>query len=150
MASALAKVDIVHINVDFPYPAQVDFTQVHHASDHEPVQLSFRPQGAAVVGGNLHYSGLRVTLLDEAQQPLADTFTDALGEFRFWHLTPGRVTLHITVPDYVALSLQDMTLSLKSGYNAIPTLPVQHGTTGLGSAVAWVGGQFAQAVTDKR
>jgi hypothetical protein len=145
MAPALAEVDILHINVDFPYPTQVDFTQVHHASDHEPIRLRIRPGGAAVAGGTLGYPDLRVTLLDQTQRPLGVAMTDALGEFRFWGLQPGEATLRIAAPDSVTLSSPDMTLSLQPGYNVLYAPVSGHQSAALGSAAAWIGHGLAEA-----
>jgi hypothetical protein len=150
MGPALASVDILHINTDFPYPVQTDFTQVHHASDHEPLQLRIRPGGAAMAGGNLRYAGLRVTLLDLRQQPLGVAFTDARGDFRFWTLRPGIVTLRVEPLDFVALSPQEMTFTLQPGYNAISTPATTHQAMVLGGAAAWISGNLVKQMSDGR
>jgi hypothetical protein len=143
-------VDILHLNADFAYPLTVDFNQVHHASDHEPVQVRFRPGGAAMVGGNLLYPGLPIALLDEAQRPLGTTLTDALGDFRFWNLRPGTVTLHVDAPQSLALPPQDMTLSLQPGYNSVGAPVSEHRAAAVGGAAAWIGGELARTLTARR
>lgn len=144
LLSALANVDVVHINVDFPYPTQVDFTNVHHASDHDPIQIRLRPAGAAILGGNLRYPGIRVDLVDSSNQALGTTFTDALGEFRFWSLAPESVSLRFTAAKSVYLPASEMTLSLHSGYNPIETPPVGHQAANVGHAAVYIGLALAQ------
>lgn len=143
MLPALASVDPIHINANFPYPAKVDFTAVHHASDHDPVQVRIRPAGAAVLGGNLRYPGIHIELLDTAQQPIAETLTDRMGDFRFWGLTPGAVTLRISTPNSVYLSSLNMALSLQTGYNTL-NLPVAHQAVEVGIAAALLAPVMAQ------
>lgn len=140
----LASMDIIHTNVDFPYPAHVDFTSARHSSDHEFLQIRLRPGGAAMLGGNLRHPGLQVTLMDPARQPLSATLTDALGDFRMWNLRPGSATLKITAVDFVALPDQEMTLTLEPGYNQIKTPTMQHQSAALGAATAWVSDTLAR------
>jgi uncharacterized protein len=143
MMAALAAVDIVHVNVNFPYPDHVDFTNAHHASDHEPVLIRLRPGGAAMVGGNVRYPGVQLTLLDRSGSVLGTALSDALGDFRLWDLRPGPVTAQLRAPDFLALPVQDMTLSLEPGYNSLQLPTVEHQTAALGSAAARLGGNFA-------
>jgi hypothetical protein len=143
MMAALAAVDIVHVNVNFPYPDHVDFTNAHHASDHEPVLIRLRPGGAAMVGGNVRYPGVQLTLLDRSGSVLGTALSDALGDFRLWDLRPGPVTVQLRAPDFLALPVQDMTLSLEPGYNSLQLPTVEHQTAALGSAAARLGGNFA-------
>jgi endonuclease/exonuclease/phosphatase family metal-dependent hydrolase len=145
MVPALAAVDIVHMNVNFPYREHVDFTDAHHASDHEPVLIRLRPAGAAMVGGNVRYPGVQLTLLDSAGAVLGTTLSDALGDFRFWNLQPGPVAVQLRTPDFLALPVQDMTLSLEPGYNDLKLPAVEHQTAALGGAAALLGGNFGQA-----
>jgi uncharacterized protein len=140
---ALAEVDILHVNVDFPYPAQVDLTNPHHASDHEPLLLRLRPAGAAMIGGNVRYPGRQVTLLDGAGQPVGVTLTDALGDFRFWNLQPGPARLRIDTPDYLSLPVQDMTLLLQPGYNGVNPSVGEHQNVAIGAAAVLLGNRLA-------
>jgi hypothetical protein len=132
----LAQVEIIHINADFAQPAQVDRTSAFRISDHDPVQIRLRPGGAAMVGGNVSFPGVELILMDSAGQVVAKTASDALGDFRLWNLLPGQAFLRVHAPDYVSYPLQEMTLSLQTGYNtvAIPT-PV-HPSAELGVALA--------------
>jgi hypothetical protein len=145
MLPALASVDPIHINANFPYPAQVDFTNAHHSSDHDPVQLRIRPTGAAMLGGNLRYPGVTVELFDSAHQRIATTATDALGEFRFGALDPAAVTLQFGAPDSVYLSSTNMTLWLQPGYNRL-NLPVAHQAAEVGLAAALLGPALAHSI----
>jgi hypothetical protein len=144
MARGLASVDILHTNVDYPYPAFVDFTNTHHASDHDMVQLRIRPAGAALLGGNLRYPGLRVELVAEDGQPLGVALTDDHGDFRLWNLRPGVVTLRVVAPDFVSLSVPEMTLTLETGYNEAPTPVVGHQSAALAGAIARLGPELAR------
>lgn len=148
MARGLAGVDILHTNVDYPYPSFVDFTDPRHASDHDLVQLRIRPAGATLLGGNLRYPGLRVELLGADQQPLGVTLTDERGDFRFWNLRPGVVTLRIVAPDFVSLSAPEMTLTLEAGYNVVPPLAVEHQSAALVGAIARLGPDIARLVQE--
>lgn len=148
MARGLASVDILHANVDYPYPPFVDFTNTHHASDHDMVQLRIRPAGAALLGGNLRYPGLRVELMGADRQPLGVTLTDDRGDFRFWNLRPGVVTMRALAPEFVSLSVREMTLTLETGYNVVPPLVVEHQSAALAGAMARLGPEIARLVRE--
>lgn len=132
----LAEVDPVHINANFPYPVHVDFSQAHHASDHDPVQIRLRPTGAAMLGGNLTYGGIKVQLHDATGQLLAETVTDALGDFRFWNLALGPVKLTLQSPTFLTLAETESTLMLLPGYNELAPLSIQHQSSEVGIAAA--------------
>lgn len=134
----LASVDIIHTNVDFPYPTYIDFTTARHSSDHEFLQIRLRPMGAAILGGSLRHPGLQVTLVDSEGQLLSATLTDALGEFRLWNLRPETVRLKITPVNFLALADQEMTVTLNPGYNYFEMPTVQHQGAMLGGAAAWL------------
>ena len=134
----LASVDIIHTNVDFPYPTHVDFTTARHSSDHDFLQIRLRPTGAAILGGSLRHPGLQVTLVDSTEQVLSATLTDALGEFRLWNLRPETVRLKVTPVNFLALADQEMTLTLNPGYNHFEMPTVQHQGAMLGGAAAWL------------
>jgi uncharacterized protein len=144
MARALAEVDILHANVDYPYPPFVDFTNTHHASDHDLIQLRIRPAGAALLGGNLRHPSLQVELVDEAGQPLGVTLTDERGDFRFWNLRPGVVTLRVVAPQFVSLSVPEMTLTVETGYNEAPTTVVKHQSAALAGAIIRLGPEITR------
>lgn len=135
LADILISVDLIHFNVNYPYLTQANLQDTRHSSDHEPIQLRFRPAGGAMLGGNLRYPGLSITLRDASGQAWSTT-TDALGDFRFWNLQPGPISLHYTTPNFVALAHTDMALSLQPGYNQVATPAVQHQTVALGIAAA--------------
>src|SRR5690606_5416535 len=104
---------------------------------HEPMQLRFRPAGGAMLGGNVRYPGVQITLQAASGQTWSTT-SDALGDFRFWNLQPGAHSLRYVAPNYVTFTHTDMALSLQPGYNQIQiaTPAVQHQTVALGIAAA--------------
>src|SRR5689334_22935447 len=101
MTPTLASVDPVHIDADFPAPATADPTITQRASDHDPVQIRIRPTGVGILGGNGRYPGIGVQVLDQTQKRVAETRTDALGDFRVWNLTPGGYTVQLAAPEYL-------------------------------------------------
>lgn len=135
LADILISVDLIHFNVNYPYRTQANLQDTRHTSDHEPIQLRFRPAGGAMLGGNVRHPGLSITLREASGQTWTTT-SDALGDFRFWNLQPGLVSVHFTAPNFVALAQADMALSLQPGYNQVMTPAVQHQTVTLGIAAA--------------
>ena len=119
--------DRLRINADFAYPATINPT-VHHSSDHDPVLVRIRPDGAAWLDGDLHYPGIGVELLDGADAPLATAVTDANGEFRVWNLTPGPVRVKLTAGYGVELAADDFVLELDAGRNVLPPQEIVHAT----------------------
>ena len=101
--------DIVHINADFPI-AQPGGTEgvpglspVYGSSDHDPLVLTLRPGGGAWIAGNAQIPNTPVELADSAGTVIAQTESDALGEFRFFDLRPGVYRLHFALPEPVTL-----------------------------------------------
>jgi hypothetical protein len=146
MLPALASVDPIHIDANFPALATVNTTNVQRASDHDPVQIRLRPAGAGMVGGNLHYADTVVQMLDGAQQVVAEARTDALGDFRLWNLTPGLYKLRIVTPAYLLSAQPEMDLAVKTGYNSLRELNVRHRTVDIASATALLAVNMAIAV----
>jgi hypothetical protein len=144
----LAQVDPVHIDSNFPYPVHVDFSNVHHASDHDPVQLRFRPAGAAMLGGNLAYPGVHIQAVDAAQQLVGEATTDARGDFRIWNLAPGPITLALQAAPYLALSTQNVTVVLQPGYNTLSGVTATHQAVDLGTATAAVAPALVRALVE--
>lgn len=99
MLPHFAGIAPLHISADFPTPLEPDPDSLYHVSDHDPVQLVIRPQGAGWVAGNLGEPGLTVTLspadatADSAG--VQQTTTDALGNFRLWGVVPGTYTVRV-------------------------------------------------------
>ncbi len=144
MESVLASVQPIHINADFPSPALIDAANVERASDHDPVQIRLRPTGVGIVGGNLRYADTTVQLVAGAQQVLAETHTDALGDFRFWDVTPGAYALRLLPPIYqLPAQTSGLDLVVKSGYNSIGDQAMRHRTVDIIAATALLGAQLA-------
>jgi predicted extracellular nuclease len=99
MQTVFAGIDPLHIAADFPFYAEMDPTTIYHASDHDPVVLTLRPEGAGWVGGDVLMAGVGVELVDESGAVVAQTFSDALGEFRLWGIVPGRYKLGYLPPE---------------------------------------------------
>ncbi len=93
LTADVAAVEPVRVNADYAYPAAVDPTSIHHASDHDPVAITLRPDTAGWVGGNLADADVGVALLDQDDLIVAETTTDAQGDFRLWRVDPGAYTL---------------------------------------------------------
>jgi hypothetical protein len=143
LAPLLASIDVIRFNVNFPMRAHLDFTQVHQASDHDPVQVRIQPGGAATLGGNLRYPGIHIALVDGAGQVVAETSTDDLGDFRLWNLTPGHFTARLVAPDFLTLGIAEMTLSLHPGYNHWLGPTATHQAAEIGMAAALHSAQLA-------
>jgi hypothetical protein len=140
----LARIDVIHINADFAQAAQVEHSNASRTSDHDPVQILLRPGGAAIVGGNVSLPGVALTLLDGSGNRIAETVSDALGNFRLWGLEPGQAFLRLQAPDYVSYPLQDMTLSIQAGYNSVENLTPVHQSAEAGVALALLSPYLAE------
>ncbi len=132
----LARVDPVHINADYPGADNEQVALRQRSSDHEPILLQIRPTGVGTLGGNLGFPDLKVTLLLAAATAdgqvtaldtiVAETVTDALGDFRFWALDPGRYNLRIDAPAHFSQSAQTGILSIIPGYQMLTAQPPLH------------------------
>ena len=101
--------DIAHINADFPIaqPGSAEgipgLSPEFGSSDHDPLVLTVRPGGGAWIAGNAQIPNTRVELADSGGTVIAQTQSDALGEFRFFDLRPGAYSLHFTLPAHFTL-----------------------------------------------
>ncbi len=98
MQTAFAGIDPLRISADFPVYAEMDPTTVYRASDHDPLVLTLRPEGAGWVGGDLLMAGVGVELVGEDGSAVAQAVSDALGQFRLFGIVPGRYGLRYTPP----------------------------------------------------
>lgn len=156
----LARIDPIHVNADYPAGDNAQVALLQQSSDHDPVLLQIRPAGVGILGGNLGFPGIKLTLLqrsmaeatqeqkeseghgntetalnreatliatDEANLSdapiIAETVTDALGDFRFWAITPGEHYLHIDAPAHFSQSAQAGILSIEPGYQTLVVQP---------------------------
>lgn len=115
MQTAFAGIDPLHINADFPFYAEMDPATVYHASDHDPVVLTLRPAGAGWIGGDVQMAGVGVELVDEEGALVAQTVSDALGEFRLWGIVPGRYTLGYLPPEGTTVEQSDALFDVPPG-----------------------------------
>ncbi|MEZ4711695.1 MAG: endonuclease/exonuclease/phosphatase family protein [Caldilineaceae bacterium] len=150
MLPHVAQVDPVHINADYPYPQQTDANSVHHSSDHDPVVLRLRPGGASWVSGEVRFAGVGVQLWDVAGALLAETTSDAAGQYRLWNLPVGRYTIRLTLPAHLQLagngadSLLEQSVELVPGLNTIYAPRLQHNAVQIGQTAAHLTGSLGQ------
>jgi endonuclease/exonuclease/phosphatase family metal-dependent hydrolase len=136
LESLLARVDPVHINADYPGADNDQVALRQRSSDHEPILIQIRPAGVGTLGGNLGFPDLKVTLLLSASTAdgqstaldtiVAETVTDALGDFRFWALAPGRYDLRIDAPAHFSQNAQTGILSIIPGYQMLTAQLLLH------------------------
>jgi hypothetical protein len=145
MRPEFAGIDLIHINADFPVPVAVDATSVVHSSDHDPIQLTVRPQGAGWIGGNVNMPGVLVTLRNENGSGVGVTMTDALGDFRFWGLAPGRYRVDFKPPPGLTIHEIDELLQIRPGAGLYLQPPVQTQQTTLGIGALLLGAGLGTA-----
>jgi hypothetical protein len=121
----LALVQILHIHAD----AATGASPLAH-SDHDPVVLRVRPEGAALISGTLAWGDIGVSAYDASGNVLAQTTTDANGDFRLWGLPVGTVTLQLDTPTWI-----------------VANEPTTGPTTGPTAAIETVAGMMTQAMT---
>lgn len=136
LATLVTLVDPIHSNADFPAGSQQQLQTLAHASDHDPVQVVLRPEGAAILGGSLRYAEIHVKLLDQNGGVVTQTTTDANGDFRLWQLPIGAYTLTFTLPPAVTMVPQTMPIDLVRGYQRLPMPALAHRTVTIGVALA--------------
>lgn len=116
MQPEFAGIDPVHIDADFPETGNVDLSTIHHASDHDPVKLVVRPEGAGWIRGNVGVPGVRVELMDQGGQTIDAAISDALGFFQIWGVAPGPYRLAYTAPPHVELAQPpDLVMTVVAG-----------------------------------
>ena len=138
MRGDLAGVSPLHINADFPETETVDPGTVFRSSDHDPVQMVVRPQGAGWIGGELGLPGIRVLLEDARGQLVAETVTDGLGQFRLWDVRPDEYMLRYEPPAGVRLFQPETPVLVLAGAGLYFTPPVSHQVAELGGAWALI------------
>lgn len=135
----IARVDPIHLNADYPSGDNQVVSLLQRSSDHDPVILHIRPDGAGIVGGNLHFPGIHLSLTpadntteietQSQRKPVAEATTDANGDFRFWALSPGDYDLHIDTLEHFPQSAQTGILTITTGFQTLETMPPSEQTT---------------------
>ena len=143
LITQLSLVEIRHLQADTP-TGDSPLAQ----SDHDPIVLRIRPGGAAMVGGMLHWGQIAVSASDGSNALIAQSITDAAGEYRLWGLATGRITLQFTAPEWVVLDAPQQTLDIDAGM-VTPTGPnARHATAITGAWVALNTPWLADALLD--
>jgi hypothetical protein len=122
----VAAVEPIRINADYAYPERVDVTTVHHASDHDPVALTLRPEGAAWIGGNLRVPEIQVLLRTADGTIVGETVSDPTGDFRLWRIAPGRYDLSVDGPTALRMEPAEQPITVSVGAGTIVTATVRH------------------------
>ncbi len=126
LITKIARVQPIHSNADYPAGAEEQVALLQRSSDHDPIVLQIQPAGVAVVGGNLGFANLMVTLTpkaaDYADLTILQARSDETGAVRFWAVPPGEYRLRIDTPAHFNESTQTGILSVEAGYH--PLLPV--------------------------
>lgn len=139
MQTAFAGIDPLHISADFPVYAELDPTTVYRASDHDPVVLTLRPEGAGWVGGDLLMAGVGVELVSEEGGVEAQTISDALGEFRLWGIVSGRYGLRYIPPGGTTIESSDALFDVPAGSGLYFRPRVSQRVADLGAQAAMAG-----------
>ncbi|MEZ4621716.1 MAG: carboxypeptidase regulatory-like domain-containing protein [Caldilineaceae bacterium] len=82
--------------------------------------VQIRPAGVGMLGGNLGFPAINITLSTADGAEVAQTTTDALGDFRFWALPPGEYQFHIDASSHFNQNAQTGILTIVPGYQTIP------------------------------
>ncbi len=145
LAPMIASVDTIHSNADFAAADQNQLRYLQRSSDHDPVQVRLRPEGAAILGGSLRYPHIHVQLLNETSDVVGTTTTDDQGDFRLWNLRPGAYAVAFTPPPGVTIATQPMRIQLSAGYQTLPDIAVTHRTVKFGIALALTAAELTPA-----
>lgn len=175
LATKIGRVMPVRVNVDYPAGDNARVLALQRSSDHDPIALYIEPAGVGIVGGNLGYPHVTVTLTSVATATVAATetagapggvteretvvayrsagqplvrqaTTDRLGEFRLWSVPPGEYHLHIDAPAHFNESAQTGILSVEAGYQTLSPVILEH--TAIEHAAAML--QIAPVVLQQR
>lgn len=140
MQTAFAGIDPLRISADFPVYAEMDPATVYRASDHDPVVLTLRPGGAGWVGGDVLLAGVGVELVDEDGAAVAQTVSDALGEFRLWGIVPGSYGLRYSPAEGTTIENSDALFDVPTGSGLYfrPRVSQRVAELGMQAAVAGV------------
>jgi hypothetical protein len=131
LVDQLALVQIVHMHADAP-SGDSPLAQ----SDHDPVVLRMRPNGAAHIGGTLAWSEITVSAADGSGNVVSQSVTDADGEFRLWGVPVGMVTLHYDSPSWIIVDGNAHEIEVVAGM-ITPVMPkTRHGTAMTGAWLA--------------
>lgn len=129
----VAAVQVLHLNADFATgrgPVR--------GSDHDPILLRIRPGGAASAGGNLGFAQIAVEAISAGGVRVAESVSDAAGEYRLWGLPVDTLTLRFHAPPGVQVTPATLTWQAAPGYQPAPSPQVYHRTARAAAALALV------------
>ena len=116
MVQFLSGVDALHGNVDLAMCGPENGHETCQVSDHDPLMIRLRPEGAAAAGGDLGFPGIGVQLEHVESGELSETITGDDGAFRLWDIQPGAVTIQYTMPDWLTVDGAFTTTVLSTGF----------------------------------
>ena len=119
MVRLLSGVDAVHENADLAMREPGDTQAAGQVSDHDPLAVRLRPAGAAAVGGELGFPGIRVMLEHVESGRKAEALTGSGGEYRLWDIAPGEVRIEYSTPAWLAADPPNTTTVLLAGLTMI-------------------------------
>jgi hypothetical protein len=134
MVQSVANVDVLHVNADFAMcSSESNVATCQAMSDHDPLLIRLRPDGAASVGGELGFAGVLVELSSPAAGQIFSTRTVRDGSFRLWDVPAGTATMRYAMPNWLRIddgAAADETrektveMELRNGFNEVdsPTI----------------------------
>jgi len=126
MVQFLSGVDAVHSSADFASGGAGLHEAGRQVSDHDPVVVRLRPEGAAAVAGNARFGGIVVGLAAAGGPVRLAAVTDRRGDFRIWDTGLGAATLHFLLPAWIELEAPAIVLDLSAGVATAGTAGAHH------------------------
>lgn len=126
MVQFLSGVDAVHSSADFASGGADLHEAGRQVSDHDPVAVRIRPEGAAAIAGNARFGGVVIGLATAVGPVRLAAVTDRRGDFRIWDVGPGAAALHYLPPAWIELEAPAIVLDLSSGVATARTANARH------------------------
>lgn len=115
-------IDIVHINADYPIAQEPGEKTLYGSSDHDPLTLAVRPEGAAWIAGNAHLPNAGVELVDDGGTVVARAHSDGMGDFRFFDLRPATYTVRLAAHAPGTKAASALRVQVEAGQAAVVEL----------------------------
>ncbi len=136
MVQLLSRVDAVHNSADRASGGAGQDDDAQAVSDHDPVVVQFRPEGAATIAGNAGSAGIVVGLEREGRPMQFVAASDRRGDFRIWDSTPGAVTLHYWPPAWLEVDEPSVQLQFGPGVTTLDPSRARHRSAWLAARAA--------------